>query len=101
MALINEKIGRDRDQDNLQGFFQESFKIVAKADGEIHDILIEEHKHAEENSFMGMKVHVETTNIVNNDRFINNFNIFTDLLDISESKFKKAKADKLLTINYA
>ena len=99
--LINNKISANRDQQTLQEFFKQSFKIVTKADGEIQDILVEENKHGEENLFMGTKFHVEKPSIVNNDQFISNFNIFDNLLDISDSKLKKAKADNLLRINYA
>ena len=49
--LIN-KIRQSSDHISIAQFLKDSFQIVAKADGEIQDINIQESKFLEDNQFM-------------------------------------------------
>ena len=74
---------------------------MARPDGEIYDIAIQENCYAEENLFLGAMHHVENSNLIHNDQFIDKFLMFDNVPDILDTRFRKTKADKLFKVYLA
>ena len=85
----------------LQQFFKRSLKIISKTDGEIQDILIQEDKHVAENVFMDSQVFIEAAEMMRTAYGVGALNIFESHLEVSEAKYSKAVADKLLRVLFA
>lgn len=85
----------------LQAFFKRSLQIVSKPDGEISDILIQEDKHLDENTFMDAQVMIESAQTMRVNYDVDTLKIYESQLELSEAKYRKAVADKLLQAMFA